>query len=151
MGAVKKQRLTATKKEENEGKNIGAGGPTKVHIMSHFFSATPPSKDSPIKEETEKATNTKLEIDWVSANNYGDRFNVTLASGELPDLMLVPDPFSPVFRQAVDQGAFWDVSPYIDDYPNIKNGIEEIAWDLTKMNGANYVIPRPRPAEAAAC
>ncbi|GIN70552.1 putative ABC transporter peptide-binding protein YtcQ [Bacillus sp. J14TS2] len=141
------EEKASTKKEEDGENTNGSDEPTEVHIMSHFFSATPPGKDSPIKEEIEKATNTKLEIDWVSANNYGDRFNVTLASGELPELMLVPDPFTPVFRQAADQGAFWDLSPYIDDYPNIKNGIEEIAWDLTKMNGANYVIPRPRPAE----
>ncbi|MCJ7841307.1 extracellular solute-binding protein [Lederbergia sp. NSJ-179] len=131
---------------KNNGENE-SNEPTQVRIMSHFFHATPPSKDGPIEQEIEKATNTKLDIEWVSANNYEDRFNVTLASGELPDLMLVPDPFSPVFRKAVEQGAFWDVSPYIDEYPNIKNGIEEIAWDLTKMDGANYVIPRPRPTE----
>ncbi|MEK3888771.1 extracellular solute-binding protein [Bacillus sp. FSL K6-3431] len=123
------------------------GSPTEVRVMSHFFSPTPPSTNNQVQQEIEKATNTKLNIEWVSANNYPDRFNVMLASGSLPDLMLVPDPFNPVFKKAAEQGAFWDVSPYIDDYPNLKEGIADIAWELTKIDGANYGIPRPRPTE----
>jgi putative aldouronate transport system substrate-binding protein len=121
--------------------------PAEITVMSHFFSPTPPSDDSAVKKEIEKATNTKLNIQWVSANNYVDKFNVTLASGSIPDLILVRDPFDPVFRQAAEQGAFWDVSPYISDYPNLTNGIAQIAWDLTKIGGKNYGIPRPRPSE----
>lgn len=123
------------------------GETTSVRIMSHFFSATPPSKDNEVEKKIEEATNTDLEIDWVSANNYPDRFNVVLASGDLPDLMLVPDPFAPTFRQAAQQGAFWDVSPYIDDYPNISEKIDDMAWELTSIDGQNFAIPRPRPSE----
>ncbi|WP_084821915.1 extracellular solute-binding protein [Bacillus sp. SA1-12] len=139
------EKATSDGSSSNGGKEQA-----EVKIISHFFGPTPPSKDSQIEQEIEKGTNTELNIEWVSANNYGDKFNVMLASGELPDLMLVPDPFNPVFRQAAEQGAFWDIKPYIDDYPNIKEGIDDIAWDLTKMNGANYVIPRPRPTDGEA-
>jgi putative aldouronate transport system substrate-binding protein len=121
---------------------------TEIRVMSHFFSPTPPSSDNEVQKLIEEATTTKLNIEWVSANNYQDRFNVILASGNLPDLMLVPDPFTPIFKRAAEQGAFWDVSPYIDDYPNLKNGIADIAWELTSIDGANYGIPRPRPSEA---
>lgn len=135
--------------EDNESSEASGkdGEATSVHIMSHFFSPTPPSKDNEVEKKIEEATNTDLTIDWVSANNYEDRFNVVLSSGELPDLMLVPDPFSPVFRQAAQQGAFWDVGPYIDEYPNLKEHIEEIAWELTAMDGKQFAIPRPRPTE----
>ncbi|GGG25531.1 extracellular solute-binding protein [Paenibacillus abyssi] len=121
--------------------------PVEITVMNHFFSPTPPSDDNPVKREIEKATNTKLNIQWVSSNNYVDKFNVTLASGDIPDLILVRDPFDPVFRQAANQGAFWDVSPYIQDYPNLSSKIAPIAWDLTKIDGANYGVPRPRPSE----
>jgi putative aldouronate transport system substrate-binding protein len=124
--------------------------PIEVRIMSHFFGATPPSKDNAVELEIEKATNTKLNIEWNSAQNYQDKLNVVLASGDFPDLMLVPNtnPLqNAVFARAATEGAFWDVSPYIDDYPNIKNKIPATAWDLTKINGGNYVIPRPRPSE----
>ncbi|WP_018930495.1 extracellular solute-binding protein [Gracilibacillus lacisalsi] len=137
-----------TENEENgEEEAANDADPAEVRIMSHFFSPTPPEQDGEIEQLIEEGTNTDLSIEWVSANNYEEKFNVMLASGDLPDLMLVPDPFSPVFRQAAQQGAFWDVSPYIDDYPNIKEGIADIAWELTSMDGANYGIPRPRPSE----
>ncbi|WP_245830932.1 extracellular solute-binding protein [Sediminibacillus massiliensis] len=129
------------------GSSSGGGGSTEVRIMSHFFGPTPPSSDNPVEQEIEKGTNTELDIEWVSANNYADRFNVMLASGDFPDLMLVPDPADPVFRQASEQGAFWDVGPYIDDYPNLKEGIAEEAWKYTSHEGKNYAIPLPRPTE----
>ena len=155
LGILFVMLLAACSGDENQKASKDAEGSssssddttTEVRIMSHFFGATPPSNDNAIEKEIEKATNTSLDIEWVSANNYGDRFNVMLASGDLPDLMLVPDPFSQVVRQAAEQGAFWDVGPYIKDYPNLINGIPETAWELTQVNGANYVIPRPRPAE----
>ncbi|WP_394186865.1 extracellular solute-binding protein [Metabacillus halosaccharovorans] len=133
--------------EKSSTEESGGDGPTEIRVMSHFFNPTPPSDDSEVKKEIEKATNTKLNIEWVSANNYGDKLNVMLASGDLPDLLLIPDPFQPVFRQAAEQGAFWDVSPYIKDYPNLNKTIDPIAWDLTKMNGGNFGIPRPRPTD----
>ncbi len=121
--------------------------PTPVTIMSHFFSATPPPKGNPVEKEIERLTNTKLDIQWVSANNYTDKLNVTLASGDMPDLLFINDPFSPTYITAAKQGAFWDISPFIDDYPNLKATIDDIAWELTKIEGANYGIPRPRPSE----
>ncbi|HZG86645.1 extracellular solute-binding protein [Paenibacillus sp.] len=121
--------------------------PTKITVMSQFFSPTPPATDGPVEQEIEKATNTDLTIQWVSANNYIDKFNVTLASGSIPDLILVSNPFDPVFLKAAKQGAFWDVSPYIQDYPNIASNISQVAWDLTKIEGKNFGVPRPRPSE----
>lgn len=121
--------------------------PTPVTIMNHFFSATPPPKGNPVEKEIERLTNTKLDIQWVSANNYTDKLNVTLASGDMPDLLFINDPFSPTYITAAKQGAFWDISPFIDDYPNLKATIDDIAWELTKIEGANYGIPRPRPSE----
>jgi putative aldouronate transport system substrate-binding protein len=123
--------------------------PLEVSIMVHFLTQQPAADDNPVKQLIEKATNTKLKIQWVSSNNYNDKLNVMLASGDLPDLTFISDPFAPVFRNMAGQGAFWEVGPYIKDYPNLVNGISKTAWDLTKMaDGKNYVIPRPRPSEA---
>lgn len=128
--------------QTNEGAGTG-----QIRIMSTFFSPTPPADDNPVKQEIEKATNTDLNIEWVSDNNYAEKLNVILASGDIPDLVFINDPFHPVFRNAANQGAFWDVSEFINDYPNIKAGISEEAWAATAIDGKNYGIPRPRPAE----
>ncbi|UUZ84508.1 extracellular solute-binding protein [Paenibacillus sp. P26] len=125
-----------------------SGGPLEVSIMTILLNPTPPADDNKIKQAIEKATNSKLKIQWVSGNNYDDKLNVTLASGDIPELTFIKDPFSSVFRNAVTQGAFWDVGPYIKDYPNLSSKISKTAWDLTKMqDGKNYGVPRPRPSE----
>jgi putative aldouronate transport system substrate-binding protein len=123
--------------------------PLEVSVMVHFLNQQPAADDNAVKQLIEKATNTKLKIQWVSSNNYNDKLNVMLASGDLPDLTFISDPFAPVFRNMTSQGAFWELGPYIKDYPNLVSGISKTAWDLTKMaDGKNYVVPRPRPAEA---
>lgn len=123
------------------------GKPMPVSIMSMYFTPEPPGPDNVIVQEFEKKTNTDLNITWVSPNSYGDKVNVTLASGDMPDLMLVDDPFSAQVRTMVQQGAFWDLTPYVGDYPNLQKFPEE-AWTNTKQaDGKNYGIPRVRPVE----
>ncbi|MFD0676238.1 MULTISPECIES: ABC transporter substrate-binding protein [unclassified Paenibacillus] len=126
-----------------------AEGPLNLSIMTVLYSTTPAADDNPIKKAIEKATNSKMNIQWVSANSYQDKLNVTLASGDIADLIYINDPFSSVFRSMVQQGAFWDITNYVKDYPNLSSKISKTAWDLTKMeDGKNYSIPRPRPSEA---
>ncbi|WP_066195789.1 extracellular solute-binding protein [Gracilibacillus timonensis] len=127
------------------------GQPIEISIMTHFFGSTPPSSDNQVEKAVEEETNTKLDIQWASAQNYVDKFNVAIASGELADLVLVPDVdilSNPVFVQAAQQEAFWDITPYIEDYPNLQKYIPESAWELTQINGANFAMPRPRPSES---
>ncbi|AOZ94589.1 ABC transporter substrate-binding protein [Paenibacillus crassostreae] len=123
------------------------GKPMPISIMSMYFTPEPPGADNVIVQEIEKKTNTDLNITWVSPNSYADKVNVTLASGEIPDLMLVDDPFSAQVRTMVQQGAFWDLTSYIQDYPNL-SGFPEESWINTKQaDGKNYGIPRVRPVE----
>ncbi|NHN32069.1 extracellular solute-binding protein [Paenibacillus agricola] len=118
--------------------------PVEISIMSDFYSPEPPNDQDPIRQEIEKKTNTKLNITWVSPNNYGDKTNVTLASGDLPELMLIREPFQPQIRKMADQGAFWDLTPYLKDYKNFSAFPAE-SWTNTSINGKNYGIPFARP------
>jgi len=123
--------------------------PLKFSIMSHFFGDAPPDKNGDVQKLMEAALNAELDIQWVSSNNYLDRFNVTIASKNIPDVIFVSDPFGTIFRSAVAQGGFWDLTEYYPNYPNLTKNISETAWELTKMgDGRNYGIPRPRPTEA---
>lgn len=139
---------TSTTTEQSGAGDAQGGEPVEIRIMSHFLTPVPPARDNPVQAKIEELTNSKLDIEWVSGNNYTDKLNVTLASGDLPDLLFINDPYSVTYLQAAELGAFWDISQFIDDYPNLKATISDIAWELTAINGANYGIPRPRPAEA---
>ncbi|NOU98134.1 extracellular solute-binding protein [Paenibacillus sp. LMG 31456] len=121
--------------------------PVEISIMTTFYSPEPPDENNSISKEIEKRTNTKLKFSWLSPNNYEEKMNVTLSSGDMPDLMLVSDPFAPVIRKAAAQGAFWDVTELYSKYPKLAEFPKD-SWELTKMeDGKNYGIPRVRPTE----
>jgi len=125
----------------------GAEKPLDISIMTFYYTPEPPGPDNVIVKEVEKRTNTKLNITWVSPNSYGDKVNVTLASGDIPDLMLLDNPFTPQVRTMVEQGAFWDVTDYIKDYPNLSRFPAETWTNSKQKDGRNYGIPRVRPVE----
>ncbi|MFH5181372.1 extracellular solute-binding protein [Paenibacillus sp. TAB 01] len=120
--------------------------PTQISIMSTFFSQEPPTEDNVIIKEIEKRTNTQLKITWVSPNNYADKLNVTLASGDMPDMILVDYPQRyPLVKSMSQQGAFWDLTDLYKNYPNLAK-FPELTWkNLAFGDGKNYGIPRVRP------
>lgn len=121
--------------------------PVALNILSNFSIAQPPGPDNPVTKEFENRTNTKLNITWISDGVYNDKLNVLLASGELPDLIKLPDTTSiPQFQTMVKQGAFWDLTPFLKDYKNLMDAPKQ-TWDNTKINGKNYVVPIVRPLE----
>ncbi len=117
-------------------------------IMTITPAATPADDDNPVKRAIEKATNSKLKINWVSNNVYSEKLNITLASGDIPDLIMINDPFTTTFRTMVKQGAFWDLTPFIKNYSNLTNGIPQVAYETTKQeDGKIYGLPRPRSTD----
>ena len=95
-----------------------------------------------------KETNTKFTIEWVPAADLATKFDLVLASGTLPDIYFCEDPVRPTVVTAVNQGAFWDLTPLLGDYskyPNIKNNMTPNLMNYTKYSGKNFCIPRNRP------
>ncbi|MCQ6558868.1 extracellular solute-binding protein [Paenibacillus mendelii] len=122
--------------------------PTPISIMTTFYGAEPPGPDNVIVKEIEKRTGTKLNITWVSPNSYNEKVNVTLASGDMPDLSLISDNFASNVRTMAAQGAFWELESYIKEYPNLSAYPKE-AWDNTRyQDGKIYAIPRVRGLDA---
>ncbi|MEK8129507.1 extracellular solute-binding protein [Paenibacillus filicis] len=131
------------------GGQTGSGAtqkPVEVSIMTNFSTPEPPGADNVIVQEIGKRTNTKLNIQWVSPNNYDEKTKVTLASGDIPDLMFVSNPFDPLVMQMAQEGAFWELTPdLVKAYPNLAAYPPEV-WKNSKLkDGKNYGIPAVRP------
>lgn len=126
------------------GKEQNPDKPLEVSIMTTFRGAEPPLKDNPIWIELENKLNVKLNITWYSPNNYLDKMNVTLASGDLPDLLLIENPFAPNVVSAVKQGVFWDLTDIVTHYPNLMAAPKD-SWENIKIENKIYGITRARP------
>lgn len=120
--------------------------PYKITFMTQFFgtenSPDPMPDDSPVIKQLEEYTNTELDMIWVQSTVYGDKLNVTLASGELPMIILIPEK-TPSIINAARSGAFWEVGPYLADYPNLSQA-NDIVLNNISIDGKVYAVYRAR-------
>ena len=115
-----------------------------VSIMNPYFSETAPTAESEVVRETERISKAKLDITWVPQNTYEEMLNVTLASGEMPQVLMLMDPFHTAIINGIRSGMFWELDPYLDEFPNLNNFSEQVIQN-TLIDGKRYIIPRPRP------
>jgi putative aldouronate transport system substrate-binding protein len=120
--------------------------PTEIKIFLNQQTPEVLPSDNPVLKEIENRTNTKLNIQWVPNNTLNDKTKVTLASGDIPDLMLINNQFDPQFVTMVKQGAFWDLTPYIGSYPNM-TALPQKLWEDSRNGDKNYGLPRIRPMD----
>lgn len=132
----------STKAAETEGNGETAKEePFKISIMMQSFDTNLPGDDSPVIKQLEEYTNTDLDIQFVPNSSYPDKVNITLASGQLPTVMVVDK--TPSFVNAARAGAFWEVGPYLKDYPNLSQA-NEIVLNNSSIDGKYYGVYRER-------
>ncbi|AFH61210.1 extracellular solute-binding protein [Paenibacillus caseinilyticus] len=122
-----------------------SSAPAEFNITTINYSPEAAANDNPIELEMEKRTNTKVNITYLPSNNYMDKFKVMLASGEIPDVLLTTSIYDPSVLNAIQDGVFWDLTPYLKDYPNLQNNYPKESYENTKIDGKIYGLPRPRP------
>ncbi|WP_168119858.1 extracellular solute-binding protein [Paenibacillus sp. HB172176] len=113
--------------------------PFHISIMTMAYSPEPPADGSPVIKALEEFTNTDLDVEFVPASNFAERFNITLASNELPTLLLAEKSSS--FIDAAKKGAFWDLTDKLKDYENLSQ-LNEIVKNNISIDGKIYGIPR---------
>jgi len=115
--------------------------PMKISIMIPSFSTELPDKNSPVWKAVEEYTNTELDIQFTPNSSYEDMLNITLASGDLPTIMNVGK--TPSVISAARNGAFWELGPYLQDYPNLSQA-HPVVLNNTSIDGKIYGIYRAR-------
>jgi len=100
-------------------------------------------------KDIEDYTNTDLVITHFSLDNYYDRLLLLYTSGDLPTMLVTGNTAD--FKNACDNGAFWELTPYIDMtdsrgyfvFPNL-HMMSEVARNGAGYNGKLYGVPRSR-------
>ncbi|GAA4075766.1 extracellular solute-binding protein [Nonomuraea soli] len=127
----------------SEGEGGGEAASNSLTMMVPLF-GTAPSPQGEIHQAVEKLTGKKLQITWVPNAEYPDKTNVTLASGNIPDVMVIQDNKGAQFVKTAEAGAFWDLTDKLDKYPNLKPKTEQGRIN-SQTNGKNYGVYRVRP------
>jgi putative aldouronate transport system substrate-binding protein len=133
----------AKKDSSSKSATIDESKPYEISIMLPNIKTDILAEDSPVKKKLEELTNTKLTFTWVPTTSYDDKFNITLASGELPKVLYTGSKTSSLLN-GVQAGAFWEIGPLLKDYANLSQANKDVMWN-TAINGKYYGLYRSRP------
>lgn len=105
-------------------------------------------KDNPVIAEVEKIANVKLEIEAPPINNYVDKLQVLMASGDLPDVIYnwgtAGNGADANMEKWAQNGLLEPLDDKIANYPNLMKNITTDMWNAVKSvnDGKTYIIPR---------
>jgi putative aldouronate transport system substrate-binding protein len=125
----------------------GKGG--TVRALTIAYSPPPPGKEeNQYWQELEKRLGVTYEVILAPQATYGEQTAAILAGGDLPDLFYI-NPGQGAFHlnQAIQQGAFADLTDYLNDegrqqFPNL-NLIPADMWKNVAIGGKIYGVPKP--------
>jgi len=111
-------------------------------IMAPLHFPNPP--DEKIVGEIEDLTGTRLAIEWVRDEIYEDKMNTALMTSSLKKATFVKYTDYIVMKNAIRSGAFWEIGPYLDDYPNLKK-LDPDILKQTSVDGKIFGLYTERP------
>ncbi len=106
-------------------------------------------ENNPILQEVEKLANVKLEYEAPPINNYVDKLQIVMASGEIPDLIYnwgtAGNGADANMETWASNGLIAALDDKIGNYPNLMSNITKDMWEAVKSvnDGKTYIVPRP--------
>ena len=118
--------------------------PFRITMYNSLMYTEPQSTDGPILSKIQEYTNTKLDITWSPGGAvYQEKLTTMIASGDLPMVVMAWENRSEAVVSAVRAGMFWDLTPYLDQFPNLAR-LNPMLYDNTNIDGKYFCLPRSR-------
>ncbi|MBD2864727.1 extracellular solute-binding protein [Paenibacillus oceani] len=131
--------------ETGDKKPAGAGNAlVSMKIMGQFASSNLSETDKLLVQSIEKATNTSIKFDIPPSTGYSERLQLSLTTGDYPDVVYFPSTSDAAFLKAVKDGVIVPIDEYLKSADNVKKYSYDISWDSLRVNndGKIYGIPR---------
>lgn len=120
----------------------------EITIMAPLSGISEPEKNNEIEAKIKELTGENFSITWIPKENYKEKSMLMMASGEFPDVLVVENETEDIVK-GVDQGGFWNIGKYIEDFPNLKDYDPTILKN-SSFNGEIYGLYRYRnPVDSA--
>ncbi|MDR0562272.1 MAG: extracellular solute-binding protein [Spirochaetaceae bacterium] len=131
-------------------KSGSAGGALPIKMTVRLFDQVPDMNNAYWKAYQEKA-GVKLDVEWIPDGDYKTKLNLILSSNDIREVLVANnsnDLNNPAFINAVQNGAFWELTDILGDfskYPNLKTKVAPDAYKTTRILGKIYGIPQSVP------
>ncbi|OXS61240.1 hypothetical protein B1A99_06930 [Cohnella sp. CIP 111063] len=104
------------------------------------------SGNSPIYKEIRQKLNVDLKIISSGWNDYDQKLNMMIASGELPDLFfnyslgMFMGEYMGVYKRWIQEGILLPISDHTDGYPNLAKWLEPFEDEKKASGGKHYSL-----------
>jgi putative aldouronate transport system substrate-binding protein len=112
-------------------------------MLTPSHASWPFQEDWYVVDLIKEYTNVDLKVTAVDTSGFSEKLNLTMTSGELPDLMFLTD--NTTVQQYAPQGAFINILDHLDKMPNFKAWYEEnqqYAANYLSADGGLYQFPQ---------
>lgn len=116
---------------------------TALTVMAPLHFPQKPSET--LIKAIEEGTGTELDIEWVPDGIYTDKMNTALTTGTLKKATFVKYTDYMFMKSAIRSGAFWEIGPYLDGYPNLRR-LNANILKQTALDGKIYGLYTERPS-----
>ncbi len=123
--------------------NAAAAKPVKVTMINRL-PATHVVEDNPLYVELGKKTNSIIEVEAPPINNYAERLNIVMASGDLPDIIFLNNT-GVIYNTWAKDGLLLQLDSYLPKMKNVTKVLTEDELALVRvesMKNGLYSIPR---------
>lgn len=117
-------------------------GKSSISWMAMLHTASPPSGD--VTQKLEEYTGVEIDFTWVPDASKTERLNAALASNSLADIVSLTEINNTTVRSSLASGMFWDVEPYLEEFPNLAE-ISEDRLESSRIDGRIYGVPFLKP------
>ncbi|MFM9277787.1 extracellular solute-binding protein [Paenibacillus jiagnxiensis] len=133
--------LTACGGGKSTGENAGTydeNAKATVTWLNILHTASPPTDT--VLNKIEEKTNTDIQFSWIPDASKEERINTALASNSLADIVTLTILDNSSVRNALKSGMFWEVGPYLDEFPNLAK-IPDDTRKSASIGGKLYGVP----------
>ncbi|WP_108991125.1 extracellular solute-binding protein [Paenibacillus agaridevorans] len=135
---------SANTTQTDGGKGNGSeqqAAPVELSVFSWMFEGAD-APDSIIYQKLQEKLNIKLKPITASWNDWEEKLNVMIASGEMPDVFISYGIDRPVqYRQWIKEGMLLPISDYGDQYPHIQKSLDNFEALAKTTGGIHYSLP----------
>ena len=116
--------------------------PVEISMLIPSHASWPFQDDWYVIDLIKEETNVEFDVTSVDTEGFTEKVNLTMSSGELPDLMFLTS--NTTVQQYAPQGAFVNILDHLDEMPNFKAWYEEnqaYALNFMSADGGLYQFP----------
>ncbi|MEW4368983.1 extracellular solute-binding protein [Paenibacillus kandeliae] len=130
--------LTACGGQSSSSGEYDANSKVDISWLNILHTASPPTDT--ILDKLEEKTNSDITFSWIPDASKEERINTALASDSLADIVTLTMLDNSSVRNSLKSGLFWDVEPYLKEFPNLAK-ISPETIKSASIGGKLYGIP----------